>query len=305
MLDVRRLRLLRELHTRGTIAAVADAMNYTPSAISQQLAALEREAGVPLLERQGRGVRLTDAGRTLVDHAEAVLERLEQAEADLAAAAGGVSGTVRVASFQTGAGRIVAPAIIRLSTRFPRLRLELVEMEAEQSLPQLRLGDVDIAVAEEYEHAPRRRHPAVERHDLGRDRLRLILPADHAAAASGRAVPLRRLAGEAWVGPSEGTRYSEMMDRECRAIGGFEPDVQHRTDDIALILTLVASGLGVSLVPALGRPEERPGVAVRDPTARPLDRSIFAGVRRGSASHPAVAAVLEELRERARAAGLV
>lgn len=305
MLDVRRLRLLRELQSRGTIVAVADAMNYTPSAVSQQLATLEREAGVPLLERVGRGVRITGAGRTLVEHAEAVLERLEQAEADLAAAAGGVSGTVRVASFQTGAGRIVAPAMIRLATRYPRLRIELVEMEAEESLPRLRLGEVDIAVAEEYEHAPRRRHPAVDRIDLGRDTLRLVLSRDHPAAAPDRPVALRRMAGDPWIGASEGTRYAEMIERECRVTGGFEPDIRHRTDDIALILTLAARGLGVSLVPSLGRPEEHSDVAVRDLTGRTLDRSIFAGVRRGSASHPGVASVLDELRGRARAAGLV
>jgi DNA-binding transcriptional LysR family regulator len=305
MIDVRRLRLLRELAARGTVAAVADALSYTPSAVSQQLAVLEREAGVQLIERAGRGVRLTSAGHVLVGHAEAVLARLEQAEADLAAAAGGVAGTIRVASFQTGARALVAPTILRLMETHPRLRCELLEMEAEESLPALRLGDVDVAVAEEYEHAPRPRDPALERHDLGRDRLVLVLPPDHPAAAGGRPVPLRRMADETWICGRAGTRFADMFERAVRSVGGFEPDIRHRSNDIALMIGAAADGTAVALVPSLGRPEERTDVAVRELAGKPLDRTVFAVVRLGSAGNPAVAAVLDQLRAASRAAGLL
>src|SRR5918999_1432581 len=156
MLELRRLRLLRELHQLGTIAAVADALQFTPSAVSQQLAMLEREAGVPLLERAGRGVRLTDAALVLVQHAEALLERAELAEADLAAAAGTVAGRGRIAGFQSVMLRIAIPAMEALKRDAPRLRCGVIEAEPEQALPALALGDVDLVLGDEWEHQPRR-----------------------------------------------------------------------------------------------------------------------------------------------------
>src|SRR3954449_13212247 len=143
MLHLGRLRLLRELSERKTIAAVADALQFTPSAVSQQLAMLEREAGVPLLERAGRGVRLTDAALALVGHADALLERAALAEADLAAAAGTVTGRARIAAFQSVSLRIAVPSMQALAHDAPRLRCELVEAEPEEGLPALALGDVD------------------------------------------------------------------------------------------------------------------------------------------------------------------
>src|SRR3954447_26449617 len=175
MLDLRRLRLLRELRERGTIAAVADALSYTPSAVSQQLSVLEREAGVPLLERVGRGVRLTDAAHRLADHASDVLARLEQAEAELAAASGAVHGRVRVATFQTAARSLVAPVLRPLADRHDGLRAELLEMEPETGMPLLRAGDVDVVVAEEYREAPRPHERGIERVDLGVDAIVLAL----------------------------------------------------------------------------------------------------------------------------------
>ena len=160
MLDLRRVRLLRELAARGTIAAVADALQFTPSAVSQQLAILEREAGVPLLERAGRGVRLTDAALTLVEHADALLERAALAEADLAAAAGTVTGRARVAGFQSVMLKLAIPAIEALARDAPRLRCELVEAEPEQAIPALALGDIDVVLADEWQHQPRA--PAAE-----------------------------------------------------------------------------------------------------------------------------------------------
>src|SRR4051794_9191157 len=146
MLDLRRLRLLRELHERGTIAAVADALQYTPSAVSQQLSMLEREAGVKLLARAGRGVRLTDPALVLVGHADALLERAALAEADVAAAAGVVAGRVRITGFQSVVLRLSLPAIEALERDAPRLRCELVEAEPEQALPMLGTGDADLVL---------------------------------------------------------------------------------------------------------------------------------------------------------------
>src|SRR5919206_3357414 len=159
MLELRRLRLLRELKERGTIAAVAEALQFTPSAVSQQLALLEREAGVPLLERAGRGVRLTDAALVLVGHAEALLERAARAEADLAAAAGTVAGRARIAGFESVALHLALPAMAALARSAPRLRCELVELEPEESLPALALGDVDLVLGDEWQHQPVRLPP--------------------------------------------------------------------------------------------------------------------------------------------------
>src|SRR3954451_25026700 len=154
MLDLRRVRLLRELAARGTIAAVAEALQFTPSAVSQQLAILEREAGVPFLERAVRGVRLTDAALTLVDHADALLERAALAEADLAAAAAPVTGRGRIPAFQSVALNLALPAMQALARDAPRLRCELVEAEPEHALPALALGDVDLVLGDECQHQP-------------------------------------------------------------------------------------------------------------------------------------------------------
>ena len=303
MIDLRRLRLLRELRERGTIAAVAEALAYTPSAVSQQLAALEREAGVPLLERVGRGVRLTDAAHVLTDAADEVLARLGQAEAELAAASGAVHGRVRVTAFQTAARSLVAPVLRPLGDAHPGLRVELREMEAEEALPLLRAGDVDVVVAEEYREAPRPHERMLERIDLGRDRVVLALPRDHPEAVGERPVPLRRLAGEAWCATRDGTMFAALLLRACRA-AGFEPDVHHRANDVGLLVQLAADGRGVTLVPALGQPEAHPNVAIRPVAGAGLERRLFAAVRRGGSARPAVATTLDALQARAAAIGL-
>src|SRR5215217_5594013 len=182
MLELRRLRLLRELNERATIAAVADALQFTPSAVSQQLAMLEREAGIPLLERAGRGVRLTDAALVLVEHAQALLDRAAQAEADLAAAHGRVAGRGRIAGFESVLLRIALPAIAKLSATAPRLRCEVIEGEPEQTLPGLARGDVDLVLGDEWQHQPVKLPAGVERHDLFDDPVYLLVPDGHPAA---------------------------------------------------------------------------------------------------------------------------
>jgi DNA-binding transcriptional LysR family regulator len=305
MLDLRRLRLLRELHERGTIAAVADALQYTPSAVSQQLAVLEREAGVALLERAGRGVRLTDAALVLVEHAGALLDRAELAEAELAAAAGGIVGRGRIASFQSAALKLASPAIRVLAREAPGLRCELVEAEPEESLPALALGDIDLALCDEWPHRPHSRPAGVDRHDLHRDPVGVVLPEDHPLARRHpRVVPLSELADDVWTTGHRGTPWDEMTSRTCRQLGGFDPDVRHRTNDAVVGLALVASGMAVILLPGLVAAGDRPGVTVREIAEGPVHRRIFAATRRTDASRPSVQAILAAIRTAADGLGL-
>jgi DNA-binding transcriptional LysR family regulator len=299
MLDLRRLRLLRELSERGTIASVADALQFTPSAVSQQLAMLEREAGVPLLERAGRGVRLTDAALVLVGHAEALLERAAVAEADLAAAAGTVAGRGRIAGFHSALLRVALPAIAALARDAPRLRCEVFEAEPEQALPALALGDLDLVLGDEWQHQPVRFPDGVERHDLFRDDVHIVLPADHPAARRHRhAVPIAELAGDAWSTGHAGLAWEELTKRTCRELGGFDPDIRHRTNDATVSLALVSRGLAVTLLPTLPLPlpDEHPGIALRTIAERPVFRQIFGATRAADAARPSTRALLAAVR---------
>jgi DNA-binding transcriptional LysR family regulator len=300
MLELRRLRLLRELNERGTIAAVADALQFTPSAVSQQLAMLEREAGVPLLERAGRGVRLTDAGRVLVEHAEALLERAAVAEADLAAAAGTIAGRGRIAGFQSVLLRLAMPAMEALARAAPRLRCEVIEAEPEQALPALALGDVDLVLGDEWQHQPWRLPAGLQRHELIMDPVRLVLPARHPAARRhNQAVPLAELAGEVWTTGHAGMGWEEMTQSTCRALGGFDPDIRHRTNDATVSLALVARGMAVTLLPDLPLSRRTPGVAVRDIAERAVSRAIFAATRAADTGRPSTNALLAAVRTEA------
>ncbi len=302
MLDLRRLRLLRELSERGTIAAVADALQFTPSAVSQQLAMLERETGVRLLERAGRGVRLTDPALALVEHADALLERAALAEADLAAAAGTVTGRGRIAGFQSVALRLALPAIEALARDAPRLRCELIEAEPEPALPALALGDLDLVLGDEWQHQPRRLPAGVERHELLRDRVHVVLPAAHPVALRHPdAVPLAELADEAWATGHAGIGWEEMTQRTCREHGGFDPDIRHRANDATIGLALVARGLAVTLLPGLPLPDAYPGIALRAIAEASVDRAIFAATRAADAARPSTQALLAAVRGAAAA----
>jgi DNA-binding transcriptional LysR family regulator len=296
MLDLRRLRLLRELRERGTIAAVADALQFTPSAVSQQLAMLERETGVRLLERAGRGVRLTDPALVLVEHADALLERTALAEADLAAAAGTVMGRGRIAGFRSVLLRIALPAMAGLARDAPRLRCEIVEAEPEQALPALALGDLDLVLADEWQHQPWRLPAGLERHELLRDPVRVVLPDSHPAAA-GEEVRLAELAGEAWATGHAWMAWEEMTQGTCRALGGFEPDIRHRANDATIALALVAAGQAVTLLPELPLDPRPPGVAVRAIADGPVNRTIFAVTRATDAARPSTRALLAAVRD--------
>ena len=301
MLDLRKLRLLRELHARGTVGAVAEALAFSPSAVSQQLAQLQREAGVPLTERVGRRLRLTDAGLRLVAHAESLLAQLETAEAELQQAAGVVRGTLRVGAMQTPLLSIVPDALRLLGERHPEVRVDCVESEPEESLPALALGELDLAVAEEYEDAPRHVPPGLVRDELCRDAILCALPAGHPLARRGEPVRLAELAGEAWTSTRPETQWSEMVDRVCH-VAGFAPDIRFRANDVAIMAALAAAGHAVALLPALGWPERDPGITAL-PLAEGLSRTMYAFHRASAAPRPAVQAVVRALQDAATESG--
>jgi len=297
MLDLRRLRLLCELEDRGTIAAVADALGFTPSAVSQQLAVLERETGVRLVARAGRGVRLTDPGLVLAGHGRALLQQAALAEAELAAAAGEVTGRGRIAAFQSVALRIAIPAIERLAREAPRLRCELVESEPEQALPALERAEVDLVLGDEWRDQPWRLTTTLDRHALLVDPVRVVLPAGHdVARRHRRAVPLGELAGATWTTGHPGMGWEAMTHRVCRQFGGFDPDIRHRTNDANVSLALVARGQAVTLLPDLVLPRSRPGLAVRAIADAPITRAVFAVTRSADAARPSTQALLAAVR---------
>jgi DNA-binding transcriptional LysR family regulator len=300
VLNLARLRLLRELDARGTVHAVAAALGYTPSAVSQQLAVLEREAGTALVERAGRGVRLTDAGRLLAAHAGRLLAAAEVAEAELSELdRAAVAGTVRVAAFQTAMIRIVAPAIAAVAEAHPGVRVEVSELEVEEAVPALRLQQLDVVIGDEYDDLPRARWRDLDRERLLREEMRLVLPADHPLAVN-RRVPLRWLADAAWAATQPGTGHREMHLRTCRVLGDFEPDLRHASDDFLILLELVRTTGACALLPAFVPADEADGVAVRPLEEGTVGREIFLVTRRPRSR--SVEVVAEALRDAAAVA---
>jgi DNA-binding transcriptional LysR family regulator len=302
MLDLRRLRLLSELARRGTIAEVARVVGYTPSAISQSLLQLEREAGVPLLERDGRRVRLTPAARGLVARTDRVLAELDAAEAELAADHGSVRGTVVIGAFPSAAAGLVVPAVAELCERHPELSCPVVEHEPEDGIPLLRSGDLDVLVSESYEGVAAVPTGGLESHELLTEPLLLMMPRKgEPPRADGALEPvaLESLAKSPWIAGVAGTQFAAALDVACRK-AGFTPRIVHRADDARLLETLVESGLGVTLLPALARTGSD---AVRFARAMPAPprRHVSALVRSGAARRPSLAAALEVLMRQAAA----
>ncbi|GAA0948163.1 LysR family transcriptional regulator [Pseudonocardia zijingensis] len=293
MLEPRRLRLLRELASRGTIAATAEACGYTPSGVSQQLALLEREVRMPLLVREGRRVALTEAARVLVGHAERVLAALEAAEAALAGLAGSVSGTARLAAFPTAAAAFVPSAIARCRAEHPDLRVVLTEEETDGAVLAVRSGRIDLALVYEYDLLPRLADPGVTVEPLLTEPLLAVLPAGRAAPDR---LPLASLADEAWIAPHSDTALRAVLERAC-GVAGFAPAIDYASDDYTVIVALVAAGLGVSLLPELAAEPLSADVQLR-PVADPeLTRTVSLVTRAGRGAHPAVAALARCLRE--------
>ncbi|MEV6028969.1 LysR substrate-binding domain-containing protein [Streptomyces sp. NPDC052036] len=296
MFDLHRLRLLRELKHRGTLAAVAAALSYAPSSVSQQLSQLEGEVGVPLLEPVGRRVRLTEQAEILVAHTEAVLARLERAEADIAASLTDLTGTLRIASFQTAALALVPTALDRLRDAHPHLRVHVTHLEPERALPALQARDFDLVLAEEYPANPKPRPAELEQEDLFDDPLHLALsdPCD-GPGADGPMAALRSLADRPWVMEPEGTTARHWAMSLCRN-AGFEPDVRFESTDLLLHLRLVEQGHAAAFLPDLVWSGRTPSVTLRPLPRGQRTRRIFTVVRRGSSRHPAVLACRNALR---------
>ncbi|GAA3940789.1 LysR substrate-binding domain-containing protein [Actinomadura viridis] len=288
MFDLHRLRLLSELKRRGTITAVAGALNYSPSTISQQLARLEAEAGVPLLEPVGRRVRLTPQAEILVSHADIVLRQLEAAESEIARSLTRLSGTVRVAAFQTVLLALLPPVLAALRAAHPGLRVELIQAEPHVALPRLLAHDVDLVVAEEYPGHPLPRPPEITYQEVCRDIMRIALPPEDRGA--GPADVWERAAGRPWIAEPHGAASRRWVRELCRH-AGFEPDIRYATDDLLVHRRLVADGHAVAILPDLlwfDRHRPRP-VLVGIPGG-PHARRIVTACRRDHAEHPAIRA---------------
>ncbi|GHD06579.1 LysR substrate-binding domain-containing protein [Zhihengliuella salsuginis] len=298
MLDIRRLRLLRELSIRGTLIEVAEELNYSPSSVSQQLSALEKEAGVQLLRRVGRQVQLTPQAHVLVAHTEELLASLELTEAALAASQTEVTGTVRVAVFQTATLALMPGALRRLRLNYPEVRVIMFQHEPETALRDTWAREFDLVVAEQYPGHAARHHPGLDRRPLLRDVIRLAVPGNPDSPEEFfRVDRLEDTAHLPWVMEPRGSAVRHWATQACR-IAGFEPEIRYESADLQAQVRLVESGNAVALLPDLIWTQ-------RDTTARLLDlqelprREVFTSIRDSTASHPAVAAVRAALEEEA------
>ena len=285
--DLHRLRLLRELKHRGTITAVAAAMSYSHSAVSQQLTVLEAELGAPLLEPDGRRVRLTAQAEVLVQHVEAILERLEQADADLAGAAGELAGSFRIGTFQTVMVALMPSVLTALRADHPRLTLELAHADPDAALSGLQVREFDLVVDEVFAGQPLVRSAAVEQSVLHRDPLRLAVPP--LADAEG----VSELADADWVLEPAGSPAREWAERICHA-AGFQPKVRFESPDMVVHERLVRGGHAVAFLPDLLWVETSPAVGLRQLPDSGY-RDIVCSVRAGTSDHPSVRAATSAL----------
>jgi DNA-binding transcriptional LysR family regulator len=313
MLDVRRLRLLVELSQRGTLAAVAEALSYSPSSVSQQLSQLEREAGVPLLVQVGRRVQLTPQAELLVGHARAVLDRLEEAESDVARSLTAVGGTVRIAVFQSAAHAMVPQALTLLRGEHPDLRVEVTEREPDVGLFEVAARDFDLVIAEQYPGHTRAHRDDLDRVHLASDAIRLALPphpagrgapqeGTHIEATRDASSDLAAASAMPWVLEPQGTASREWAEQLCRD-AGFEPDVRFETADLMAHIRLIRSGNAAGLLPDLVWAGEVPSVTLVDLPGHP-EREVFSSTRLAAAARPAVVACRDALARAARASAV-
>src|SRR4051794_10811388 len=295
MLDVRRMRVLREVARRGSFSAAADSLAYTQSAVSQQIAALEREAGTRLVERSARGVRLTDAGRALVEHADAILARLADAEAELEAIAGLRGGRLRLASFPSAGATIMPEAIARFRDRHPAVGLTLELSGPEPALLKLRAGGADpvLDIPSAF-RAPR--DDGIERLHLLDDPMYVALPLGHPLARK-RHLKLEELADEAWILGTTGSCPDASIFLHSCQVAGFEPNVTFNSDDYFAIQGFVAAGMGASFIPDLALITVRDDIVVRSLGPRPPVRLIWAATLKDSYASPARQAMVQILAE--------
>jgi len=298
MLSVERLRALHAVAAQGSILAAADVLHVTTSAVSQQLAKLEREVGQPLLEKQGRGVRLTDVGRRLVEHTEQVLSALEQAEAELESARDTLSGRLVIAAFATGARGLAPRALASLAAMYPQLQPMLREVEPVDSIPMLARRDVDLALLQDWANAPLALPPGLSKAPVLDDVADIALPAHHRLAHADR-VRLDDLADEPWVTWLEGSICHDWLLHTLRR-RGHEPRVAHTASEYATQLALVGAGLGAAVIPRLGRGPVPPGVRIV-PSEPTLRRHVYAAWRRDASRRTTIRVAVEAFQQAASA----
>jgi DNA-binding transcriptional LysR family regulator len=300
MLDVKQLRVLKAVAEHGSFSAAAEALSYTQPAISQQVAALEKQTGTTLVDRTSRGVRLTDAGLTLVDHAEAVLARLAAAEAELEAMAGIRGGRVRLASFPTAGASLLPPAVALFTQRHPDVELSFIEREPEEAAQMLRAAELEAGIVFEYAEYNQpeleRFYDGIELHRLVDDPMYLALPLGHPAANKPR-VRLRDLSDETWIQESGNHSWCGRFHETACLAAGFKPKVSFRSDDYNVVQGLVAAGVGISLLPGLSLTNVRDDIVIRSLGPNAPTRRIAAATLAGRYRSPATEAMLGILEE--------
>jgi molybdate transport repressor ModE-like protein len=292
MLDVRRMRVLREVAARGSFSAAAEALSFTQSAISQHVAALERESGTKLVERGSRGVRLTEAGQALVAHADVILARIECAEEELAALAGLRGGRLRLACFQSAGATLVPRAVAEFHRRHPDVELGMIEGEPDAASEHLKTGDIDLALVYDFEVIPGMLDSELELTHLVDDPYEAILPRDHKLAEK-RQLRLSDLADEPWIASTSASGCRQITELSCRD-AGFEPRIAFEADETLAAQALVAAGVGVTMLPRLALTTVHPAVVNRTLT-RPPVRRVWAARLEGSFSSPASEAMIQIL----------
>jgi DNA-binding transcriptional LysR family regulator len=293
MLDLARLRALHAVHAHGSVGAAAAALGYTPSAVSQQISKLERETRTRLLERQGRGVALTDAAQLLVATAQQLMSLVEEAEVALEEQRGRPAGRLTVAAFPTAACGLLPGVLAELTAAHPSLELRLVEVDPHLSVDLVARGVVDLAVAHDWDIAPLPSPEGLERAVIGDDRCDVLVPAGHRLAAR-ESVVREDLADERWICQPPGTVCHDWLVRTLRE-SGSEPELAFQVAEYRTQLALVAAGLGIALVPRLGRGPVPDGVAVVRLDPMPV-RRLYAVWRTGAARRPAITETVRVLR---------
>ncbi|MDP8970405.1 MAG: LysR family transcriptional regulator [Actinomycetota bacterium] len=299
-LSVQQLRMLREVAQRGTIAAAAASLGYTPSAVSQQLNGLQRVTGVAVLERAGRNVRLTDAGRELVRYATDLLADLEAARAAVERVANEVRGVLEVTVYESVAATLLVPLLERLALAHPELRLRTRQLEPDVAIDAVAAGEVDLAFTIDYAHAPAARRPRVTRFSLAEDFFHLVVPVGDPIDTAG--VALADVADRAFISAPPQSSCGRCVVMACRD-AGFEPDIAHQIDLYPTALRLVAAGHGVALIPDLGLVDAPSDLRVVD-LDPPLSRTIQLAYRTTSGERPAIAAVRDALQATVNDLGL-
>jgi DNA-binding transcriptional LysR family regulator len=298
MLNLGRLHVFQEVIERGSFSAAADALSYSQSAVSQSIATLEAELGVALIERRRGGLRPTAAGAALAAHVGGIMARIERAESEIAAIAAGRGGRLRAASFPTAGATLMPQAIAGFRASHPGVDVTLAEGEPEEIAPRLRAGEFDLVLLFEFEGVGERLGAGMRRFELFDDPLHLALRHDHPLARSKR-VRFEDLREESWIQTSAASPCAKQVIRSCHA-AGFEPSVSFESDDYQTVQGLVGAGVGVALIPQLALSTVRDDIVVRALDPASPARRIFAATPRGAAVTPAVATMLDVLREASR-----